>query len=65
MVWGRTGNEASEEGLVGKVGIVLLKVLLSGRGELDGDELEAAVLEARDDGADEATLGGVSHIIIH
>lgn len=37
-----------------------LEVLLGGRHELDGDELEAAVLEARDDGADEATLDTVS-----
>jgi hypothetical protein len=35
---------------------VLLEVLLAGLAELDGSELEAAVLEARDDGANEATL---------
>ena len=35
---------------------MLLEVLLGGDGELDGYELEAAVLEARDDGADEAAL---------
>jgi hypothetical protein len=35
---------------------VLLEVLLGGSDELDGCELEAAVLEAGDDGADEATL---------
>jgi hypothetical protein len=39
---------------------VLLKVLLGGRDELDGRKLEAAVLEAGDDGADEAALGRVS-----
>jgi hypothetical protein len=35
---------------------VLLEVLLGGSHELDGGELEAAVLEARDDGADQAAL---------
>jgi hypothetical protein len=35
---------------------VLLEVLLAGGDELDGSELEAAVLEAGDDGANEATL---------
>lgn len=40
---------------------MLLKVLLGGGNELDGSELEATVLEARDDGSDEATLkAGVS-----
>ncbi len=37
---------------------MLLKVLLAGSDELDGSELEAAVLEALDDGTDEATLRG-------
>jgi hypothetical protein len=37
---------------------VLLEVLLGGGDELDGGELEAAVLEAGDDGADETALGG-------
>jgi len=36
-----TGDEAGEEGLAGKVGVVLLKVLLGGSGELQGSELEA------------------------
>ena len=54
-----TGNEAGEEGLAGEVGIVLLEVLLRGSDELDGGELEAAVLEAGDDGTDQAALGGV------
>lgn len=36
---------------------MLLKVLLGGSDELDGNELEAAVLEAGDDGADQAALG--------
>ena len=35
---------------------MLLKVLLAGGDKLDGDELEATVLEARDDGTNEATL---------
>jgi|TARA_R110002003_G_scaffold145_11_gene13433 hypothetical protein len=39
---------------------VLLEVLLGGGDELDGGELEAAVLEAGDDGADEAALVLVS-----
>ena len=54
----RTGDESGEEGLAGKVGVVLLEVLLSGSDELDGGELEAAVLEAGDDGADQSTLEG-------
>ena len=36
---------------------MLLEVLLGGGDHLDGDELEAALLEAGDDVADEATLG--------
>jgi hypothetical protein len=35
---------------------VLLEVGLAGRAELDSSELEAAVLEAGDDGANESTL---------
>jgi hypothetical protein len=35
---------------------VLLEVLLGGSDHLDTSELEAAVLEAGDDGTDEATL---------
>jgi hypothetical protein len=38
---------------------VLLEVLLRGGGELEGDELEAALLEAGDDLADEAALDAV------
>jgi len=34
-----------------------LEVLLGGGDELDGGELEAALLEALDDGADQAALG--------
>jgi hypothetical protein len=39
---------------------VLLEVLLGGSDELDGSKLEAAVLKARDDGADQAALCCVS-----
>ena len=35
---------------------MLLEVLLGGSDHLDGRKLEAAVLKAGDDGADEATL---------
>ena len=35
---------------------MLLEVLLGGSDHLDGDELEAALFEAGDDVADEATL---------
>ena len=38
---------------------MLLEVLLAGAGELDGGELEAAVLETLDDGADKSTLYSV------
>jgi hypothetical protein len=50
------GNQSREEGLLGEVLVMLLEVLLGGRGELDGGKLEATALEARDDGADEAAL---------
>jgi len=52
-------NEASEEGLASEVLVVLLEVLLAGSGELDGDKLEATVLEARQDGANQATLDAI------
>lgn len=41
---------------------MLLEVLLGGGGELHGNELEATVLEAGDDGTNEATLewGGLA-----
>lgn len=51
-----TGDETLEEGLGGEISVVLLEVLLAGGGELHGNELEATVLEARDDGSNEATL---------
>jgi hypothetical protein len=53
---GHVGNETGEEGLAGEVGVVGLEVLLGGGDELDGRELEAAVLEALDDGANQAAL---------
>ena len=43
---------------------MLLEVLLGGSDHLDARELEAAVLEAGDDGADEATLWGVLAIVL-
>ena len=55
--WVRTGDQTGEEGLASEISVVLLEVLLAGSAELDGSELEAAVLEAGDDGANEATLG--------
>jgi hypothetical protein len=55
--WVRTGDQTGEEGLASEIGVVLLEVLLSGSAELDSSELEAAVLEAGDDGTNEATLG--------
>ena len=53
---GHVGNETGEERLAGEVGVVGLEVLLGGGDQLDGRELEAAVLEALDDGADQAAL---------
>jgi hypothetical protein len=58
--WVRTGDQTGEEGLASEIGVVLLEVLLSGSAELDSSELEAAVLEAGDDGTNEATLGAES-----
>ena len=43
-----------------------LEVLLGGGDQLDGRELEAAVLEALDDGADQAALGwGVRRVVLY
>lgn len=53
---GHVGNETREEGLAGEVGVVGLEVLLGGGDELDGGKLETTLLEALDDGADQATL---------
>lgn len=38
---------------------MLLEVLLGGLGELEGNKLEATLLEAGDDGADETALDAV------
>ena len=62
------GDESREEGLLGEVLVVLLKVLLGGGGKLDGGKLEATALEARDDGADETahhTVGLDSDETVH
>jgi hypothetical protein len=50
------GDETGEEGLALQVGVVGLEVLLGSGDQLDGGQLEAALLEALDDGADEAAL---------
>jgi hypothetical protein len=63
--WVRTGDQTGEEGLASEISVVLLEVLLSGSAELDSSELEAAVLEAGDDGTNEATLGAVSTLLIY
>ena len=52
-------DQTGEEGLALEVGIVVLEVLLAGSDELDGNELEATVLEARNDGANQATLDAI------
>merc|ERR1712000_392958 len=56
---GHVLDEASEEALGGQVGVVLLKELLGGVGHLQGSELEALLLKALDDLADQATLDAV------
>lgn len=52
---GHVLDEAGEELLAGKVGVVLLEERLGGLHDLQGDQLEALLLEALDDLAD---LGG-------
>lgn len=52
-------DQAGEEGLLLQVGVVALQVLLGGRDELEGHQLVAALLEAADDGADQAALDAV------
>ena len=49
-------DETREELLVAEVSVVLLEVLVARGAQLHGNKLEAAVLEARDDGANETTL---------
>jgi hypothetical protein len=61
---GHVGDETGEERLAGEVGVVGLEVLLGGGDELDGGKLEAALLEALDDGADQAALGGMSEWVL-
>lgn len=41
---------------------MLLEVSLGGLGDLEGDELEAALLEAADDLADESALDAVGPV---
>jgi hypothetical protein len=52
----RTADETWEEWLCLQVFIVLLQVSLAGRDDLDGDELEATLLEAGDNVTNETTL---------
>lgn len=61
---GHVGDEAREEGLAGQVGVVGLEVLLGGGDQLDGGKLEATLLEALDDGADEAALWEVLEEVV-
>ena len=49
-------HESGEEGAGGQISVVLLQQLLGGPGELQGDQLEALLLEALDDLADEPAL---------
>jgi hypothetical protein len=57
------GDETGEEGLALQVGVVGLEVLLGSGHQLDGGQLEAALLEALDDGADEAALEEVGVLV--
>ena len=52
-------NEAFEEALAGEIRVMLLHVLLAGRADLHGDELESLLLEAGDDLADESALDAI------
>jgi len=52
-------DQAGEEGLGREVGVVLLKVLLAGLADLDGDQFVAAVFKSRDDVSDQAALDTV------
>ena len=60
---GHVLDQAGEERLALEVGVVLLQVVFAGVHELHGHELEAAVLEALDDLADESALDtvGLNH----
>ena len=52
-------DEVAEEGLGGEIGVVLLGVRLLGLHHLHAAEEETLLLEALDDGADEAALDAV------
>jgi len=52
-------DESREEGLGGEILVVLLKMLLARSHQLDGGELVAALLESRDDRANESTLDAI------
>lgn len=52
-------EQTREEGLLLQVGVVLTEQLLAGLGHLQGDKLVATLLEAADDGGDEAALNAV------
>lgn len=56
---GHVVDEATEEALGGKVGVVGLKKLTSGGEKLHGLELEALLLEAGDDLTDETPLHAI------
>jgi hypothetical protein len=60
----RTGDETWEEWLLGQIGVVLLEVLLCCDKGLDCYELEATLLEASDDIADESTLKRISLVFV-
>lgn len=53
------GQETGEKALGLEVLVVLTEKSLGGLGELDGNELEAALLEAGENGGNEATLDSV------
>jgi len=49
-------DEASEESLLGEVSVVLFEVSFAGLADLHGNQLEASLFKALNDGADETTL---------
>ena len=55
----RTSDETLVKRLVGQVLVMLLEMFLGGGDQLHGDELIAALLETRDNVADEAALDAV------
>jgi len=52
-------DQPREEGLASEISVVLLKVLRGSMNELEGDELEATLLESADDSADKGALDTV------